>query len=108
MPSSDSPRSSFAVFTKDVDDLLAPQMKPNSKSSKARELILDMLEASPMSMESDELDAAVAQATGVAPKTVPNQRTALAKEGLIRPRPELDEHGHPTGWVRVAHMVVRT
>ncbi len=84
-------------------------MKPNSKSSKARELILDMLEASPMfSMESDELDAAVAQATGVAPKTVPNQRTALAKEGLIRPRPELDEHGHPTGWIVFRTSVVRT
>jgi hypothetical protein len=54
-------------------------------------------------MESDELDAAIAQATGISAKTVQNQRTSLRKEGLIRSRPELDEHGHPTRW-----MVFRT
>lgn len=90
----------LGASTKDVDDLLAPQKKPDSKSGKARDLILDMLEASPtLSMESDELDAAVARAAGVAAKTAQNQRTSLGKEGLIRFRPELDEHGHPTRWI---------
>ena len=90
----------LGASTKDVDDLLIPRAKPDSASGKARDLILDILEASPtLSVESDELDAAVAQATGIAAKTVRNQRTVLAKEGLIRARPEKDEHGHPERWI---------
>ena len=71
----------LGASTKDIDDLLMPQTKADSKSRKARELILEMLEREPSGIESDTLDAAVANATGVATKTVRNVRGELSRRG---------------------------
>jgi hypothetical protein len=65
--------------SKSVDDLLASVRHP-SRSDDARNLILDVL-ADEGDQESDALDARVAQATGLAAKTVKNQRAALRDEG---------------------------
>jgi hypothetical protein len=95
----------LGASVKDVDSLMNPEPEGGgSKSAKAAELILDLLESSPMlEMESDELDGAVAQAVKLAPKTVQNIRSGLRKKGLIRSRPELSETGQPERW-----FVVRT
>lgn len=80
---------------KDVDDLL--EAKPASKSASARELILDILEKEG-EVESDALDARVARETGLAAKTIKNNRTKLKDEGLIRNVPDRDEHGTVKRW----------
>jgi hypothetical protein len=78
-----------------VDEALAKSRR-GSKSSVARELILDILDDVPH-MESDALDARVAQETGVAAKTVQNLRAELGTKGigLIRtfPSEEYDPRG---------------
>jgi hypothetical protein len=82
---------------KNVDELLAG--KPaDTKSAQARELLLDILEAEG-EQESDTLDARVASETGLAAKTVKNQRVALKNEGLIRNVPVKDEAGSVTRWI---------
>jgi hypothetical protein len=73
---------------KNVEQLLAApsvggEGGRTSKSSEARELILDILD-SEGEQESDALDARVAGQADVAAKTVRNIRTALANHGLIR------------------------
>jgi hypothetical protein len=85
---------------KDVEDLLAAASggAQGSKSAKARELILDLLETTD-AMESDALDARVAKETGVSAKTCKNLRTKLRDEGLIAVYPERDEHGAVTRWL---------
>jgi hypothetical protein len=86
-----------------IDDLFAPDVKDApapSKTRRARDLLLDRLEDDLLDgVESDTLDAHVAAATGLSAKTVRNVRGELAKEGLIKPRPELDEHGQPQRWI---------
>ena len=82
---------------KSVDDLLAAPRRA-SKSVSARELLLDILDAEG-EQESDALDARVAAETGLAAKTIKNQRTELGKAGLIRSVPEKDENGHPARWL---------
>jgi predicted transcriptional regulator len=86
---------------KSVDDLLGAKVA-ETKTDVARELILDILEAEG-DQESDTLDARVAQETGLAAKTVRNARSALSKDGLVKPVPEKDEHGEIQRWI-----VVRT
>jgi hypothetical protein len=95
----------MGASAKDLDELLArPASNGGSKSRRARELVLDMLEASPtLAMESDTLDAAVARDLGIAAKTVKNIRSELRKQGLVRVFPELSEAGQPKVW-----MVSRT
>jgi hypothetical protein len=59
---------------------------PESKSGRARELILDILdEEGPQ--ESDAFDARIAEDTGVSAKTARNLRGALKNEGLITTHP---------------------
>jgi hypothetical protein len=79
--------------TKDVETLLsAPRKKSATKTDAAREILLDLLEAAPdKRMESDELDARVANATGLSAGTVRNLRTDLKNDGLIRMKPERNE-----------------
>lgn len=79
----------LGVSKKSVERLLGS--KQESNSGKARALILELLDGA-TEMESDQLDAQVAQATGLAAKTVQNQRTKLKAEGLIKNRSEKDEH----------------
>ena len=82
----------------DVEAMLAATGdREPSKSAKARELILDILGKTPQ-MESDALDARVAQETGISAGTVRNLRVGLGKAGLIRSIPERDEHGGVIQW----------
>ncbi len=79
-----------------VEELLGA--KPSeSKTSDARELILDILEGEG-EQESDGFDARVARETGLAAKTIRNTRGALVNEGLIRAQPDKDEHGEIVCW----------
>jgi hypothetical protein len=87
--------------TKDVEQMLGAA-KPPSNSDKAKDLILDILEQDG-EQESDTLDARVARETGLAAKTVRNQRVALKDEGLVKAFPEKDETGAIERW-----MVCRT
>jgi DNA-binding transcriptional ArsR family regulator len=84
---------------KDVDDLLVSSKgRAGSKSTAARELILDVLEGEG-DQESDALDARVASETGLTAKTVRNLRSKLADAGLVKARPEKDETGAITRWM---------
>ncbi len=86
----------------DLDDLFAPDATDTpakSKTRQARDLVLDRLEAEPEGVESDALDAAIAQAAGLKAKTIRNLRGVLSDEGLIKSRPQLDENGHPACWI---------
>lgn len=84
--------------TKDVESMLAAGVnKEPSKSTAARELILDILDEEGES-ESDALDARVAEQTGLAAKTIQNIRTDLSTAGLIKSRPERDELGLAQKW----------
>ena len=82
---------------KNVEDLLGAT-KAESRSSQARDLILDTLE-SEGDQESDALDALVAQTTGLAVKTIKNTRVVLKDEGLIKSYPEKDELGSIVRWM---------
>jgi hypothetical protein len=82
---------------KDVETMLSAPRR-ESKSSTARELILDILE-NEGEQESDSLDQRVAEETGLAPKTIKNNRVDLTREGLIKPAPEKDEHGAVLRWI---------
>ena len=74
--------------TKSVETLIGEGRKEPSKSSAARDLILDTLEAAPRRrVESDELDALIARETGLAAQTIRNLRAGLKNEGLIRSCP---------------------
>lgn len=87
----------LGASTKDLDTLMQPAAK-ESGSSIARDLILDTLETAPnMELESDALDAQIAQAAGIAAKTVRNVRGRLSDEGLIRSRPTPGD-GKPEYW----------
>lgn len=77
-----------------ADELLENAAQPSSRSSRARDLILDALEQAPgKRMESDALDALVSRQTGLAARSVKNQRVQLKNEGLIRNVPERDGDG---------------
>jgi hypothetical protein len=85
--------------TKDVENLLkgANTPEPESRSGKARELILDILDTEG-EQESDRFDARIATETGITAKTVRNIRGTLKNDGLIRATPAKDEHGTVTHW----------
>jgi hypothetical protein len=74
-----------------VDDALA-KPKRESKSTRARELILDLLEERGRT-ESDALDAEVAQRTGLAARTVRDLRGALRNDGLVQSEKAYGEGG---------------
>jgi hypothetical protein len=70
--------------SKDIEEMFVKGGgKQPSKSATARELVLDILE-SEGDQESDALDARVARETGLAARTVQNQRKELSAEGLIK------------------------
>ena len=84
--------------TKDINSMLMPSQEKEPSSSKAaRELILDELEQATR-IESDTLDARIAEATGLTVKTVRNLRGQLADAGLIRATPDKDEDGTVLRW----------
>lgn len=82
---------------KSVEDLLETRRSGETKTDRARELILDILEDEGP-QESDALDARVASETGLAAKTVKNARNALRNEGLIKSYPDKDELGTILRW----------
>lgn len=91
----------LGASAKDVETLLGA-LPAETKTDRARELILDILETDG-EQESDTLDARVARETGLAAKTVRNARSQLSKDGLVRPVPDKDEYGEIVRW-----LVVRT
>jgi AAA domain len=80
---------------KSVENLLGG--KRESKSGRARELLLELLDGVPQ-MESDALDAQVAREANCSARTVRNLRMAMNKEGLLRSFPERDESGNVACW----------
>ena len=94
---------------KDVETLLPREKKPASKTEQARTVLLDLLEAAPgMRMESDELDARVAAATGLAAGTVRNVRNELRGDGLVRSEPERADDDTFTRWFVLRTNAPRT
>jgi hypothetical protein len=86
----------------DVETLLRSSAsgREQSRSSTARELVLDTLEAqADRQMESDTLDALVARELGLEAKTVRNIRSTLKGEGLIGVTAEKDDSGKVLRWL---------
>src|SRR5262249_55983262 len=82
----------------DINDLVQSEA-PAPKSGKAREIILDTLEAAPdMEMESDALDAMVAEKAKISAFMVKKHRGKLKAEGLIKPVPVKDESETIRAW----------
>ena len=82
----------------DVDSELAG-LKGESSSEQARELILELLHDAPgRMMESDALDAAVSEQSGLSARTVRNLRVELGHKGWLRSTPERDESGAVQRW----------
>jgi AAA domain len=103
VPAADGDTAEVPLLARDgeasvsVDEILA-KPKRESKSSKARELILERL-ADGAQVESDELDAEIAQKTRLAARTVRDLRMELGNEGLIRSIPQRDESGSIYAWL---------
>lgn len=71
---------------------------PESKSGRARELILDILD-NDGPQESDAFDARIAAEIGITAKTAKNIRSELSKTGLLKAYPlERDESGKVARW----------
>lgn len=88
----------------DIDSLLSGENKVESGSEQARALILEMLRLAGGRMESDQLDASVAEEAGVTAKTVQNLRGELRNKGLIRSTPQRDPQGAVERWyVELTH-----
>jgi hypothetical protein len=85
---------------KSVDDLLLAGRSngDGSRSTQARELILDILE-NEGEQESDTLDARLVNETGLKAQTIRNLRNQLKNEGLVKVFPKKDEHGTIERWL---------
>jgi hypothetical protein len=82
----------------DINELLQSEVT-GTKSNKARERCLDILEEAPgMEMESDTLDAMVAKDVGCSVRTLKRTRAMLKDEGLIKPVPHRNESGVVESW----------
>jgi hypothetical protein len=82
-------RAGQAVQT--VDEILSKPRR-SSKSSAARELILDILDDE-VEVESDTLDSRIANETGLSAGSIRNLRTELKDAGLIKYRAESNADG---------------
>jgi hypothetical protein len=83
--------------TKSVDELLEIRKVPNTKTGKARDLLLDILDEEG-EQESDALDAHLAARTGLSARTVRDARMELGREGLVKSRPQRDQFGQAATW----------
>lgn len=84
---------------KDPDELLAFRRPKATKTDAARTLILEVLADQPLhQMESSVLDAAIAEKTGLAVKTLRNLRNEMKDAGLVKPVPQKDEDGEIQRW----------
>ena len=85
---------------KDPDELLAVRRpRQASKSDAAKRLILEQLHAAAgQQVESDVLDAEIAQRTGLSARTVRDIRTDMRATGLVRALPEKDVEGEIKRW----------
>jgi hypothetical protein len=88
---------SLGESAKSVDELLTARDRSDSKSARARELILDILEGEG-DQESDTLDARVAREVDLSARTVRDVRMKLGDEGLVKAFPDKDEHGTVLRW----------
>jgi AAA domain len=86
---------------KDPDELLAiRRQRKATKTDAARKVILDLLYgAEGQRIESDILDAEVAQRTGLAAQTMRNIRNVMRADGLIRAVPQKDAEGEIQRWL---------
>ncbi len=80
----------------DIDTLLAGEGA--SASERAGDIILRLLSESNGEMESDALDAATAEQTGLAVSTLRKVRTKLRDQGAIRFSPDKAEDGTVKSW----------
>ncbi len=80
----------------DIDSLLAGEGA--TATELAADIILRLLAESGGEMESDALDAATAEQTGLAVSTLRKVRTMLRDKGAIRFTPEKDESGTVSKW----------
>jgi hypothetical protein len=81
----------------DVDAELAGA-KSESGSDRARDLLIETLRKADEPLESDVLDAAVANEAGLKARTVRDLRMELNNRGWLRSIPEKDETGAATRW----------
>jgi len=87
----------------DIDAELAGT-KTESGGDQARALLLELLREADEPLESDALNAAVAEQTGLKARTVRDIRIELNGKGWLRSIPEKDETGAITRWlVAVTH-----
>lgn len=85
---------------KDPDELLAAKRpRQTTKTDAAKRLILEVLHGCPgQEMESDGLDAEIAERAGLAAQTIRNIRGEMRTAGLLRPRPQKDADGKVEQW----------
>lgn len=82
---------------KSVDQLLDIRAVPETRTGKARELLLDILEEEG-EQESDALDAHVAAELGLSARTVRDARMKLSSDGLLKAKPIKDAEGEILRW----------
>jgi hypothetical protein len=92
--------------TKSVDDLLAAAPREETKTNRAHDLILDILE-NEGDQESDGLDARIARDCDIAARTVRNLRKKMSAEGLIKAHPDKDEWGEIKRWLVCRTQAIR-
>lgn len=83
---------------KSVDALLDTRTVPETRTGKASDLLLDILEEEG-DQDSDALDAHVAGEHGLSARTVRNVRMELSRQGLIKSVPVKDEDGTVLRWI---------
>lgn len=92
----------LGASTKDVEAMLSTTTtggQTSTASDQARDLLVEVLHKNGGQMESDQLDATVAEATGLKATTVRNLRGELRDKGWIRPAPEKDDTGAVVRWM---------
>jgi hypothetical protein len=90
----------IGASTKDVEAMVSTTGgQAQTASDRARDLLLDTLREAGGQMESDQLDATVAEAAGLKAKTVRNLRADLKNKGWLRAIPEKDDAGTVLRWI---------
>lgn len=87
----------------DIDKLLESNDRrvSASKSDEARAAIVRILRANNGMLESDTLDALVAEESGVTARTARDLRSELRERGWVRAMPDRDENASITRWLTV-------
>jgi hypothetical protein len=88
--------SDIGASEADIDTMLAGESE--TKSQKAESILIDILQQNGGVMESDTLDFAVGEQTGLKAATMRKVRTKMRDAGVIRHVADRDEHGQATTW----------